>query len=86
MHRPVSCVLALLLAAAALLVSAGPASAGEGGAIKRLANAARADAGLDPLTRDSALDGLARKWAHKIAADRGVIWNPEQSSQSSDPQ
>ena len=81
MHRPVSCVLALLLAAAALLVSAGPASAGEGGAIKRLANAARADAGLDPLTRDSALDGLARKWAHKIAADGQLSHNPDLAEQ-----
>lgn len=81
LHRPVSYVLALLLAAAALLVSAGPASAGEGGTIKRLANSARADAGLDPLARDSALDGLARKWAHKIAADRALSHNPDLSEQ-----
>ncbi|MER7557855.1 CAP domain-containing protein [Nocardioides sp. NPDC126508] len=81
MHRPVSCVLALLLAAAALLVGAGPASAGEGGTIKRLANAARADAGLDPLTRDSALDGLARKWAYKIAADGELSHNPDLAEQ-----
>ncbi len=81
MHRPVSCVLALLLAAAALLVGAGPASAGEGGTIKRLANAARADAGLDPLTRDSALDRLARKWAYKIAADGELSHNPDLAEQ-----
>ena len=84
MHRPVSCVLALLLAAAALLVSAGPASAGEGGTIKRLANAARADAGLDPLTRDSALDRLARKWAYKIAADGELSHNPDLAEQVPD--
>ena len=81
LHRPVSCVLALLLAAAVLLVGAGPASAGEGGTIKRLANAARADAGLDPLTRDSALDRLARKWAYKIAADRELSHNPDLAEQ-----
>ncbi|MFJ9391763.1 CAP domain-containing protein [Nocardioides sp. NPDC101246] len=81
LHRPVSCVLALLLAAAALLVSAGPASAGEGGTIKRLANSARAEAGLDPLTRDSALDGLARKWAYKIAADGALSHNPDLAEQ-----
>ncbi|WP_406035825.1 CAP domain-containing protein [Nocardioides sp. NBC_00163] len=81
LHRPVSYVLALLLAAAALLVSAGPASAGEGGTIKRLANSARADAGLDPLTRDSALDSLARKWAYKIAADRALSHNPDLAEQ-----
>ncbi|WP_177191425.1 CAP domain-containing protein [Nocardioides luteus] len=76
-----SCVLALLLAAAALLFSAGPASAGEGGTIKRLANAARADAGLDPLTRDSALDRLARTWAYKIAADGELSHNPDLAEQ-----
>ncbi|EGD42462.1 LigA [Nocardioidaceae bacterium Broad-1] len=76
-----SYVLVLLLAAAALLVGAGPASAGEGGTIKRLANAARADAGLDPLTRDSALDGLARKWAYKIAADGELSHNPDLAEQ-----
>lgn len=81
LHRPVSYVLALVLAAAALLVSAGPASAGEGGTIKRLANSARADAGLDPLTRDSALDGLARKWAYKIAADGALSHNPDLAEQ-----
>lgn len=81
LHRPVSYVLALLLAAAALLVSAGPASAGEGGTIKRLANSARADAGLDPLTRDSALDGLARKWAYKIGADGALSHNPDLAEQ-----
>ena len=81
LHRPVSYVLALLLAAAALLVSAGPASAGEGGTIKRLANSARADAGLDPLTRDSALDGLARKWAYKIGADGELSHNPDLAEQ-----
>ncbi|MBG6094441.1 CAP domain-containing protein [Nocardioides luteus] len=76
-----SSVLVLLLAAAALLVGAGPASAGEGGTIKRLANAARADAGLDPLIRDSALDGLARKWAYKIAADGELSHNPDLAEQ-----
>lgn len=81
LHRLVSCVLALLLAVAALLLSAGPASAGEGGTIKRLANSARADAGLDPLTRDSALDGLARKWAYKIGADGELSHNPDLAEQ-----
>ncbi|MFD7074766.1 CAP domain-containing protein [Nocardioides sp. NPDC059952] len=81
LHRPASYVLALLLAAAALLVSAGPASAGEGGTIKRLANTARSDAGLGPLTRDSALDGLARKWAYKIAADGALSHNPDLAEQ-----
>lgn len=81
LHRPVSYVLALLLAAAALLVSAGPASAGEGGTIKRLANSARSDAGLDPLTRDSALDALARKWAYKIGADGALSHNPDLAEQ-----
>ncbi|MGH3349928.1 MAG: CAP domain-containing protein [Nocardioides sp.] len=81
MHRPVSCVLALLLAASALLVSAGPASAGEGGTIKQLANAARADAGLEPLARDSALDKLARRWAHKMAADGSLSHNPDLAEQ-----
>lgn len=84
LHRPVPYVLALLLAAAALLVSAGPASAGEGGSIKRLANSARAEAGLDPLTRDSALDKLARKWAYKIAADRALSHNPDLAEQVPD--
>ncbi|OIJ27779.1 hypothetical protein UG56_005305 [Nocardioides luteus] len=70
-----------MLAAAALLFSAGPASAGEGGTIKRLANAARADAGLDPLTRDSALDRLARTWAYKIAADGELSHNPDLAEQ-----
>ncbi|MEU6133872.1 CAP domain-containing protein [Nocardioides sp. NPDC047086] len=81
LHRPVSYVLALLLAAGALLLGASPASAGEGGTIKRLANSARADAGLDPLTRDSALDGLARKWAYKIAADGALSHNPDLAEQ-----
>ncbi|NGN93639.1 CAP domain-containing protein [Nocardioides sp. KC13] len=81
MHRLASCVLALLLAAAALLVGAAPASAGEGGAIKRLANAARAEAGLDPLTRDSDLDELARTWAYKIAADGELSHNPDLAEQ-----
>ncbi|NYI79643.1 CAP domain-containing protein [Nocardioides panzhihuensis] len=81
MHRLVSCVLALLLATAALLLSAGPASAGEGGTIKRLANAARADAGREPLARDSALDALARKWARKIAADGSLSHNPDLAEQ-----
>ncbi|MEI7054816.1 CAP domain-containing protein [Nocardioides sp. CCNWLW239] len=81
LHRLVPCLLALLLAAAALLVGAGPASAGEGGSIKRLANAARSEAGLDPLTRDSALDGLARRWAYKIAADGSLSHNPDLAEQ-----
>ncbi|MEU0315366.1 CAP domain-containing protein [Nocardioides sp. NPDC006273] len=81
LHRLVSCLLALLLAAAALLLSAGPASAGEGGTIKRLANAARAEAGRGPLTRDPDLDALARKWAHKIAADGALSHNPDLSEQ-----
>ncbi|MFE6509535.1 CAP domain-containing protein [Nocardioides sp. NPDC057767] len=76
-----SSVLVLLMAAAALLLGAGPASAGEGGTIKRLANSARADAGLDPLTRDSALDGLARTWAYKIAADGELSHNPDLAEQ-----
>jgi hypothetical protein len=81
LHRPVSSVLALLLAAAALFFSAGPASAGEGGTIKRLANSARSEAGLGPLSRDSALDGLARKWAYKIAADGALSHNPDLAEQ-----
>ncbi|MBC7275594.1 CAP domain-containing protein [Nocardioides sp.] len=81
MHRLVSCLLALLLAAAALLLGAGPASAGEGGTIKRLANAARADAGRGPLARDADLDVLARKWAHKMAADGSLSHNPDLSEQ-----
>ncbi|MFE6646381.1 CAP domain-containing protein [Nocardioides sp. NPDC057772] len=81
MHRLASCVLALMLAAVALLVGAAPASAGEGGSIKRLANAARAEAGLDPLTRDSALDELARRWAYEIAADGELSHNPDLAEQ-----
>ncbi|MGH1564266.1 CAP domain-containing protein [Mumia sp. DW29H23] len=66
-----------------LLVLAGAPSqaASDADTIASRANAARADEGLAPLSRNASLDAVALAWAHQMAEDEEMSHNPDVAEQ-----
>lgn len=78
-QRSVAVLLALLVALAASVALAPPASAGtveDEGRLFQLHNQARAAAGLAPFAYDSAAVGIARGWAEEMARTGNLRHNP----------
>lgn len=78
--RLAALLLATLVAAAATLGLAQPASAGDGedeARLYELTNQSRAQNGLGPLAYDAAASGIARGWAQELARSGQLRHNPD---------
>lgn len=82
--RITAVVLALLIAVAASVGLASPASAGieqDEARLYELTNQARAQSGLGALAYDSAAVGVARAWAQELARSQSLRHNPNLAAQ-----
>ena len=80
-HRLAALLAILIAVALTVLGVATPAFASYSSTLASLVNHDRAAHGLAPLARSSALDAVASRWAHQMAANDKMSHNPSLASQ-----